>query len=164
MYGYVFNGCCGDLSHAPNVRSAGHAPNMLSEHCRVRHCMNNALVELKTQNMRILDVLGSLTETLSPAEQVIKLRAFYSPDSVHLNDAGYRALAVGIIKECDHFSSTRQKSSSNTPRGSQMTLSSSDWHGFISYGGIGKKDTFKSTTRGKHSNRYRPYRGRGRAH
>jgi len=161
---YVFKGCCGDLAHAPNVRSAGHAPNMLSEHCRVRHCMKNALVEQKTQNMRILDVLGSLTETLFPAEQVKKLRTLYSPDSVHLNDAGYRALAAGIIKECAHFSSTLQKSSSKTPRGSQVALSNSDWHGFISYDGIGKKGSFKATTRGKHSNRYRPYRGRGRAH
>jgi len=94
--------------------------------------MKNVLADLKTQNMRILDVLGSLTETLLPAEQVIKLRALYSPDSVHLNDAGYRALAAGIIKECGHFSSARQKSSSNTPRGTQLALSSSDWHGFIS--------------------------------
>ena len=161
---YIFGGCCNELSHCPNVRSSEHAQIMLSEHCRIRHTMKSTLIAEKVANMRVLDILGSLTNRSTLADQLEPLKRITARDNVHLTHDGYIALASGIVKEAQYFLDPKQK-------GSKLTSTTcSNWHNFVSYANIGKINISASTPSSKHSfkaprhstsAKSRPY-GRGR--
>ena len=153
---YVHGGCCGDLSHGPNIRSQGHAEKMVSEFVRVRQNIKSVLIRSQVQNMRVLDSLGALTGKSTVAEQTPELRKVTARDNVHLTPAGYKALALGIFKEAALFSVPKVKVSKHESAGAPQ-----DWHGFISHVGIGKAASRKARSANHAVPRAHPYRGRG---
>ena len=130
----VFGSCCHDLSHGANIRRQGHGEKMLSEHCRVRQNMKSILVGERVSNMRVLDTLGCLTLTNNTSEQLTALKHITSKDHVHLTEAGYKAMAAGILKEATSLRLPKEKGA-NKGISRQPTVT---WNGFISHSGIGK--------------------------
>jgi hypothetical protein len=96
----VFGSCCFDL---------GHGEKMLSEHCRIRQSMKSTLLGYRVSRMRVLDTLGCLTNSSNPPEQLAALKQLTTKDNVHLTDEGYKALAVGLLKEATSLSEPRER-------------------------------------------------------
>ncbi len=50
-----------DLSHGPVVHTQGHRERIISDPCRVRKSLKSILREERIWNIRVLDVMGSIT-------------------------------------------------------------------------------------------------------
>jgi hypothetical protein len=97
-------------------------------------CMKSTLLGDRVPNMRVLDTLGCLTNSSNPPEQLTALQQLTTKDNVHLTDEGYKALAVGLLKEAISLSEPREKGKNKGHTCQQTT----NWNGFVSHSGIGK--------------------------
>jgi hypothetical protein len=152
----VFGSCCADLGHGANIRMQGHGERMLSEHCRIRQSLKRILMSERVPSMRVLDTLGCLTHATNPPEQLAALKSITSRDNVHLTEAGYRALAEGLLQEAISLRTPREKGKETVSR--QQTVT---WNGFVSHIGIGKT-SLKSAKRSAAASRPTPYSRKNR--
>ncbi len=97
------------------------------------------------------DTLGSLTHSTNTSEQLHTLRNLTSTDHVHLTDDGYKAMAVGLLKEATSLRAPREKGL-NKGLTRQPTIT---WNGFTSHSGIGK--TSLNVVRKQANPRHTPY-------
>jgi hypothetical protein len=59
-----------DLSQGPNVRTHCHSTRMILRHCLVRNSLKSIFREERIRNMRVLDVMGSITGKNSLVEHL----------------------------------------------------------------------------------------------
>ena len=118
--------------------------------------MKRILMAKRVLNMRLLDTLGCLSNSSNPPEQLAALKGITSKDNVHLTEAGYRALAEGLLQEAISLRTPREKGKETVSR--QLTVT---WNGFVSHVGIGKT-SLKSAKKSAAASRPTPYSRKNR--
>ena len=154
--------CCYDLSHCTNFRMDGYGRVILNDLYRVRRCMKKCLMESHIRNFRVLDTLGALTGKNTIDEQISAMHSITSKDNVHLTEAGYAALAQGLVREAHNCMQAKQKGKGSIAGNARM--STREWRGFISNTSTGRTDSgkaLKSFPKSSLRGRTHPYMKRG---
>jgi hypothetical protein len=88
---------------------------------RVRNSLKSILREERIWNMRVLDIMGSISSN----EHLEVLRTITAKDNVHLTPASHKAFSQGLVKEASSFLEWKSK----RKHSGKVSLCDAEWHG-----------------------------------
>ena len=154
---FAFGGCCENTVHAPNTRSSSHSTFALTEHVRQRNSITKHLIDTKTKNFKVIDLLGTLRPAQhNPLERALALKKITHWDNVHQTESGYKLLAGKIVEVFKELKDRQLKQHQQPPADPLSGREIISWGGFYITVGCGRKTELKAPMKKGH--RAHPYR------
>jgi hypothetical protein len=148
---YLWNGCCQDLDHAPNVKDSDHVDNMMSSLAGTQRLWRGMIFREQLSHVKVFN-----------CNSLIQDRIWWQ-ESVHLTPAGYDRLAshittcfINLVKKQTDLEEDTLDEAKKKPRVEEADpsrrISSSSW--------LARSDNFVAVPRGGTRGRGGFYRGR----
>ena len=154
---FAFGGCCENTMHAPNTCSSSHSTFALTEHVRQRNTITKHLINTKTKNFKVIDLLGTLTPAQhNQSDRAAALKKITHRDNVHLTESGYKLLAGKIVEVSKELKDRQLKLRQQPPADPLVGREIISWGGFYITVGCGRKSELKAPMKKGH--RAHPYR------
>ena len=81
------------------MRSSSHSIFALTEHVQQRNTITKHLINTKTKNFKVINLLGTLTPAQhNQTDRAAALKKITHRDNVHLTESGYKLLAGKIVE------------------------------------------------------------------